>query len=342
MFLVSTLYGRKVDIMSRDKKGRFALGGESEKRRSWLGERFGKLTVIGVQFGVRRGKKARTICTCKCDCGNVVETVADNLQQGKKTSCGCDTRCRRVESLRIDLTGQRFGRLTVLEMIWSHPHTTCRCLCDCGNEVNIINTQLTSGKTQSCGCLQRERTSNANTKDFTNTQTGSGIKFIRRYKKRETVDTGGGLWIWECECPICGKHFYGVPSIIQCTNQKSCGCLSPTTSIGEEFVKNLLDQNSIKYIKEYTTDDCKNIKRLKFDFALLDDDGNVSHIIEYDGIQHFAPVEYFGGEEAFKENKMRDEIKNDYCRKNNIPMTRLPYTMSFEEVEDTIKNIINP
>ena len=50
------------------------------------------------------------------------------------------------------------------------------------------------------------------------------------------------------------------------------------------------------------------------------------YLIEFDGIQHFQPIEYFGGITEFKERKQNDEIKNNYCKINNIPLIRIPYT----------------
>lgn len=67
-------------------------------------------------------------------------------------------------SKKIDLTGRRFGRLVVLyecderknrQVVW-------HCRCDCGNEVDIRGSDLTSGRTTSCGCYQRERAAEAN------------------------------------------------------------------------------------------------------------------------------------------------------------------------------------
>lgn len=67
-----------------------------------------------------------------------------------------------------DLTGMEFGRLRVLHRAGSrdysgHKRALWACRCSCGNEVNVITTNLTSGRTKSCGCYQRERTSIANT-----------------------------------------------------------------------------------------------------------------------------------------------------------------------------------
>lgn len=63
-----------------------------------------------------------------------------------------------------DLTGQRFGRLVVVESLPSQgKKTRWKCLCDCGRETSVSSTHLITGHTQSCGCLQSERARKANT-----------------------------------------------------------------------------------------------------------------------------------------------------------------------------------
>jgi len=64
----------------------------------------------------------------------------------------------------IDLTGQRFGRLTVIEKVESYvsPGGDCVCSrwrvrCDCGNEFTVIGRSLRKGVTKSCGCLKSDR-----------------------------------------------------------------------------------------------------------------------------------------------------------------------------------------
>ena len=65
----------------------------------------------------------------------------------------------------IDLTGQKFGRLTVLHKYGhSGKETTWFCKCDCGNVGVVIGRDLRSGNTKSCGCYHKERASEANTK----------------------------------------------------------------------------------------------------------------------------------------------------------------------------------
>lgn len=320
--------------MSRNEKGQFAAGAPSERRREWVGERFGKLVVTHAEYGVKRGKKTRTICTCQCDCGNIIETVAEYLTAGK-TSCGCDTHERRVNSQRIDLTGRKFGRLTVEEMIWDTKPTRCVCVCDCGNKTTVINTQLINGKTASCGCIQRERTSAANTKDFSGYTTDSGVQIVERVKQN-----AHGVWEYNCICPFCGNTFVALPAKLIYNDQLSCGCV--IRSKGEETVRRALDALCVRYATQYTIPECKYKKSLRFDFAIFDQNDELIHLIEYDGMQHTAPIEFFGGDSGFNERRQRDSIKDEFCKQNKIPLTRMPYTMSPDEITNVIKNIINP
>jgi hypothetical protein len=65
----------------------------------------------------------------------------------------------------IDLTGQKFGFLTVLNRHgYSGKENTWLCKCDCGNLAIVIGRDLRSGNTKSCGCFQKLRATEANTK----------------------------------------------------------------------------------------------------------------------------------------------------------------------------------
>lgn len=315
----------------RDKLGRFAKGRISTKRKNYVGMQFGYLTVESTEVRVEKSGKHRTYATCRCVCGKVVTREVSSLQRAERPNCGCMKKKIIQDVCRKDLTGKRFGRLVVEEMIWdSHP-TRCKCRCDCGNECVIINTQLTSGKTKSCGCLQKEVTSELNTKDFTGMISDTGIKFIRRHKQ-----TDKGVWEWECQCP-CGNIFYAIPAKVANGHPTSCGCRTHVSS-GEYMVEDVLSQHHIPYSTQYSFEDCKNVLPLRFDFAVEDNNNNVLFMIEYDGRQHFEPIDWFGGQEGFEQSKKRDQIKNEYCKSNNIPLLRLPYTLTKDEIEEKILN----
>ena len=89
-------------------------------------------------------------------------------------------------------------------------------------------------------------------------------------------------------------------------------------------------QRSIKFYQEVlgmrllrTSENPEYKYSLAFDFAIFDSYDNLLSLIEYDGEQHFKSMEYFGGEESFKKTIKRDEIKDKYCKKNNIPLLRI-------------------
>lgn len=100
-----------------------------------------------------------------------------------------------------------------------------------------------------------------------------------------------------------------------------CRCPICNESKGEKSVKKILNKYSIEYILQYKFKDCKFKQMLPFDFYLP----NYNILIEYDGIQHFEIIEFFGGLDGFIDTKIRDTIKNEYCKKNNIPLIRIPY-----------------
>jgi very-short-patch-repair endonuclease len=130
---------------------------------------------------------------------------------------------------------------------------------------------------------------------------------------------------------ICKKHgsFWQAPY----NHLQNKGCLfCKNKSKGEEIIKNFLQENNIIFKRQKTFKDCINPetkKRLRFDFYLP----KLTVCIEYDGQQHFHPIEFWGGEKALNENIKKDKIKNEYCKNNNIRLIRTNY-------EENIINIL--
>lgn len=71
-----------------------------------------------------------------------------------KEKCGGILMSKRI----IDLTGEKFGKLTVVELNGLDKYRTAlwKCRCDCGNVVNAVHSNLVKGVTKSCGCMQKE------------------------------------------------------------------------------------------------------------------------------------------------------------------------------------------
>ena len=102
-------------------------------------------------------------------------------------------------------------------------------------------------------------------------------------------------------------------------------------SYGEKLIMDSLIKRDIKFKYDNSLKDCK----LRFDFYLPEH--NIC--IEYDGIQHFKPVEKFGGKEEFEKMKIRDQIKNEWCLKNRIKLIRFSYKDNIDYIHKTIEKL---
>jgi len=104
----------------------------------------------------------------------------------------------------IDLTGKRIGRLTVIQRAENHgKRTTWECRCDCGNVVIVIGSNLNrENHTQSCGCYQRERTSQKNRRHG---MTGTRLYRIWNAMINRCYDVDGDNY-----------HYYGGRGITVC------------------------------------------------------------------------------------------------------------------------------
>lgn len=115
------------------------------------GKRFGHLLV--VRRVENRSGNPRWLC--RCDCGNDHVTFGYMLRSGRSRSCRCATPYGKL----IDLTGQRFGRWTVVRRKGSYPapdkSSRWLCRCDCGRTRLVGTRSLRTGDSRSCGCARR-------------------------------------------------------------------------------------------------------------------------------------------------------------------------------------------
>lgn len=128
-------------------------------------------------------------------------------------------------------------------------------------------------------------------------------------------------------CLECGNEWLAFP-----TNMLlGYGCPECAASSGEQRIKQWLFDFGFKYEFQKRFKDCKDKKQLPFDFYLPD----YNCCIEYDGRQHFQAIKYWGGEEAFQLTQFHDQIKNNYCKENNIRLIRIKYD---EDVSRVLSN----
>ena len=135
------------------------------------GQKFNRLLVLNfdedftLQKKMEKSKSTGSYWKCQCDCGNLVSVLGTELVNGHTKSCGCLRKESAEENMRIiqklgvasrfnDLTGQKFGKLTVLTRVENRGQKVAwKCQCDCGRIIETTSYLLTSGQSQSCGCL---------------------------------------------------------------------------------------------------------------------------------------------------------------------------------------------
>ena len=131
---------------------------------------------------------------------------------------------------------------------------------------------------------------------------------------------------------ICPVH--GIFEQTSSEHLHGSGCPTCNDSKGERKISKYLSEHEIKFEKQMKFQNCKNINLLPFDFYLPEQ--NIC--IEFDGRQHYEIIEYFGGEQKLKYTQHNDQIKNDFCKNNNIQLIRIKYD---EDINNILNNKIN-
>lgn len=189
-------------------------------------------------------------------------------------------------------------------------------------------------RSKTCCCHDCNNDSLAKARSFTTEEFISKSKIVHceKYSYEKSIYKNARLKLI-ITCPIHGDFKQDGRSHLQ-----GCGCPICDSSKGELAIFNYLKQNKLYYKREYRFPDCKDKRPLPFDFAIFYDKEKtkLKCLIEFDGIQHFKAIEWFGGEKSYLSNVKRDTIKNNYCLFHAIPLFRIPYWQ-----EDNIPNLLS-
>ena len=126
---------------------------KNDMKEDLTNRRFGKLLVKKYLYSDNKG---HTFWECQCDCGKTHISRKDALIEGKTISCGCYKGEISSKNSTINLIGQKFGKLTVIERAGSNKYHAALwlCQCECGNTKIISGDCLRGGDSNSCGCLK--------------------------------------------------------------------------------------------------------------------------------------------------------------------------------------------
>lgn len=154
-----------------------------------IGRKFGFLEVLYKDSEKTKQGKSKWICKCHA-CGNIVSIPRGHIISGDAKSCGCMKHAVK-EKNDLDLTDKVFGTLKVLEKVSGKGVSALwKCECsNCGNIINVLQSNLTSGATTSCGCMHRQQSSEK-VKQYIGIVDGTNVSVISSNKMR-TNNTSG-------------------------------------------------------------------------------------------------------------------------------------------------------
>ena len=248
-----------------------------------IGSQYGLLTVLErapdkiLPTGRHQGR-----FRCRCQCGNEVEVAASRLKSGQTKSCGCLHPGGKM-GLK-DLTGQTFGKLTVIERADDYitpkgfHRVAWKCKCSCGREKVVTAIALSSGKTKSCGFCKHDDKYEGHV-----VVTEHGMKFIdltgMTFGRLTVIGRGPDheqpsgakipMWYTKCSC--------GNPETILVDGHllkqggvKSCGCI-----VHEGIIKDLTGMtfNNLTVLGLEKTTEMPSGKRMRW-WRCQDEDGS--------------------------------------------------------------------
>lgn len=290
------------------------------------GMHFGDLTVINRVSS----DSEKRIWLCQCSCGKTREASTYDLRSGTIYDCG------HSWDYRINLVGQRFGRLKVVEKVSTvKGQIRWKCKCDCGNYTEAFASHLRSGNVRSCGCLARELTADRSLEDLTGQRFGLWT-VIERVEKPEHVKHGT---FWKCKCD-CGNEGIVAASELKKERSRSCGCNS--RSKYEMWTEEALVSMKYDYKTQVKFDNLIGINQglLSYDFGVYKNDKIVA-LIECQGSQHYKPEEHFGGVDQFKRQKIHDNLKRCYAKDTlHVGLLEIPYWVkNYKETYEILKKM---
>lgn len=268
--------------------------------------------------------KMRFICIKHKDKGIQLNTITNIIHSGHVCKYCSYENLHNERIINEDFIIKRAKELNVIyqNRFIKDNETWVNYICPIHREKGSLSSSWTHFKSRAKGCpycTGRYKT----TDDFKNEMSiiNPNIEILGKYN--------GSEYPVDCCCKIC-KHIW---SPIGRSLKNGQGCPNCSASKGELKIKDFLDKNNIKYIQQKTFDDCIYKQKLKFDFYLPE--RNIA--IEYDGQQHFMPVDFANkgiewSTNLYNKNVVKDAIKNNYCKDKQINLIRIPY-FDYENID---------
>lgn len=271
------------------------------------------LGLIFIDFILYDGKDSKFYVQCSHK-HDAYETTLSILKK-KRKALGCPS-CKKINKSIVNINKVGFEKVsqyfktlgyTLLTNESEYIGIDCelKIVCPNGHNINVSYDRFKKRKIKCKCCHEEEKVRKAILRAKELGYEIEEFKYDRKMTNLNIVCEKGHNWHPTYE------------SFVYCKNK----CLYCQYSKGEEEIKRILNKNNIKFIQQFSFDDCIYKRKLKFDFYLPE----YKCCIEFDGVQHFEEIEYFGGLESYEDLKIKDNIKNKYCKDNDIKLVRISY-----------------
>lgn len=277
------------------------------------GNIYGELTVLDrAPNNVLPSGLSERMWVCRCSCGSVVTVRGAFLRTGHTKSCGC------IKSKYIDLVGSVINGIEFIRFLYVSKNggAIWLCKCHCGLLFCSRASDIKSGHKKSCGCRKKQlriKESEMIGKKFT--------RLVVLSRASDRINPNGTRSIrWNCLCS-CGRKTVVLGTALRYGSTRSCGC----KSLAEFYIEQFLIDYGTNFETQYKFSDLyySPKHKLSYDFAVFN--GEKILLIECQGVQHYFPVNIFGGESVFKIQKIRDQLKYDYVQKHdNLFLLEIP------------------
>lgn len=269
----------------------------------------------------------------KCKCGDVFETTLNKVKHRNKRTCN---KCVGLERINIHKVIEYVKNNSSCELISSEVKSVDSNLmfrCECGEifKRTFYNFKKYEKRCPKCRESEKSLNMSLNYEYVKNYIESYGAKLL----SNEYVNAKTRLDI-QCEC---GRKFKADFDKIKSRSKVRCNVCSKKTSSKEFIISQKLETLNIKHIEQYKFDDCIYKDKLIFDFYIP----SLNTCIEYDGEGHYEPFRFSKNKEAMQkkleETKIRDTIKTQYCKDNNIKLIRIPY-FEFDNIDEILKCLL--
>lgn len=264
-------------------------------------------------------------------CGETYSVTPSGFFQGRRCPNCSPFAKKTTEEFKKEVENLEFGRYTLLSKYVNDSEIVVIKHKVCGQEYRVKPTNFIQG--QRCPNCRYKKVSKKTRK--TQEEFESDVYDLVGDEYTVQGEYRGNRKSITMTHNVCERRYKVLPGNLLSGSK----CPKCRESKGEKKISRYLDIKEYHYKDEYYFEDLKVDRPLRFDFAILNKSGDVACLIEYDGEQHYRPVDIFGGLKSYLKTHRGDVMKNEYCLINEIPLLRIPY-FEFDNIDTIVEDFL--